>query len=66
MIIVVFWVHTFLGDHDAKEDAFVFLQEVPFGGLLEGEVVDSVKLDRDVGCLEDLDDAFWIRMEMYW
>lgn len=66
VVVVVFRVYSFFGHHDAQQNAFVLLEQVTLGSLLESEVLYHVEFDRDVGCLENLDHTVYIDEEIYW
>ena len=56
VVVVVLGDDTFFGDHDTHEDAFIFLEEGSVGGILKGEILEDVELNRNVGGFEDIKD----------
>ena len=56
VVVIVLGNDAFFWDHDTHQDAFIFLEKGSVGGILKGEILEGVELNRNVGCLEYIKD----------
>jgi hypothetical protein len=56
VVVIVLGNDAFFWDHDTHQDAFIFLEKGSVGGILKGEILEGVELNRNVGCFEDIKD----------
>ena len=66
VVIIVLGNDTFFRDHDTHQDAFIFLKERSVGGIFEGEILEDVKLNRNVGGFENIKDRVCGKEGNYW
>lgn len=58
MVVVVFRVDAFLGNHDAQQNTLVLVENPPIGDVLESVVIDDIELNRDVCGFKHFHHAF--------
>lgn len=60
VVVVVFGIDSFFGDHHTKKDALVLLQQFSLLAILKGEILDNVEFHGSIGSLEDIQNTLCI------